>query len=254
MLAQALAYHGQGKMQEFLDALSSSYATNKKLLLLEEIGESSGKDKIIGLLVSGIGPDDVASLFLLIARALVSGQVSIPGCRLCYLITRAQHSFEAILSSELAQAIQDLDKRMAEIEEQRNKRSPWEQYVETWKNFLLLRDEDDASLLASVHPVEDAQGMSVQQRLSAISKIAQMEVTSIDIKLTSIKMDTGLSEKNKLADQLCKEAREGMEHYLQLQLQPMPELSSAATKDSLRVISDHVAAIKVPAVDQQSNS
>ena len=66
-------------MQEFLDALSSSYATNKKLLLLEEIGESSGKDKIIGLLVSGIGPDDVASLFLLIARALVSGEVSLPG-------------------------------------------------------------------------------------------------------------------------------------------------------------------------------
>ena len=238
MLAQAQACHDQGKMQEFFDVLSSSYATNKKLLSLEEIGESSGEKKIIDLLASGIRPDDVASLFLLIGIALRSGKVSILRCSLRHLITRAQHSFEAILRPELVQAIQDLDKRMAEIEEQRNKRSPWEQYVETWKNFLLLRDEDDASLLASVHPVEDAQGMSVQQRLAAISKIAQMEVTSIE-------MDTGLSEKNTLADQLCKEAREGIEDYLQLQLYPMPELSSAATKDSLKVISGHVAAIEV---------
>ena len=254
MLAQAQACHDQGDMQGALDVLSSSYATNKQLLSLEEIGESSGEKKIIDLLASGIGPDDVASLFLLIGIALRSGKVSILRYPLRHLITRAQHSFGAILRPELAQAIQDLDKRMAEIEEQRNKRSPWEQYVETWKNFLLLRDEDDASLLASVHPVEDAQGMSVQQRLAAISKIAQMEVTSIEMEVTSIEMDTGLSEKNTLADQLCKEAREGMEHYLQLQLYPMPELSSAVIKDSLKVISDHVAAIEVPAVDQQSNS
>ena len=79
MLAQAQACHGQGNMQGALDVLSSSYATNKQLLSLEEIGESSGEKKIIDLLASGIRPDDVASLFLLIARALLSGEVSLPG-------------------------------------------------------------------------------------------------------------------------------------------------------------------------------
>jgi hypothetical protein len=245
MLAQAQACYDQGNMQGVLDVLSTPYAMNKRLLSLEEVGETSVENKIIGLLASGIRPDGVAGLFQLIARALLSGQVSIPGCRLRYLITRAQNSFQAILSPELAKAIQDLDKRMAEIEEQRNKRSPWEQYVETWKNFLLLRDEDDASLLASAHSVEDAQRMSVQQRLAAIREIAQMEVTSIE-------MDTGLSENNKLADQLCQEAREAIEDYLQLYA--MPGLRSEATKDYLKVISGHIAAIEAPAADQKSNA
>ena len=99
---------------------------------------------------------------------------------------------------------------------------------------------------------EAAQGLdrSVQKRLETMRRIAQIYRTITDIFI----FDLNFSENNKLADQLCKEAREGIEDYLQLKLHPMPELRLAATKDSLRVISDHVAAIKVPAVDQQSNS
>ena len=202
MLAQALACHGQGKMQEFFDALSSSYATNKQLLSLEEIEKSSGEDKIIGLLASGIGPDGIASLFLLIARAfLLSGKVIFPN-------------------------------------------------LKTWELSFLVRN----SLLGALHKrlEEAAQGFdrSVQERLETMRHIAQIYRTITDIFI----FDLNFSENNKLADQLCKEAREGIEDYLQLKLHPMPELRLAATKDSLRVISDHVAAIKVPAVDQQSNS
>ena len=201
MLAQAQAYHDQGNMQGVLDVLSSSYATNKKLLLLEEIGESSGEKKIIDLLASGIGPDDVARLFLLIARALVSGQVSIPGCRSNDLNARAENSVQGALSKELEEAAKNLD-------------------------------------------------ASVQKRLETMRRIAQTYRTITDISIFKL----NFSENNKLADQLCQKTREGIEDYLQLQLYPMPELSSAVIKDSLRVISDHVAAIETLAVGQQSNS
>ena len=99
---------------------------------------------------------------------------------------------------------------------------------------------------------EAAQGLdrSVQKRLETMRRIAQIYRTITDIFI----FDLNFSENNKLADQLCKEAREGIEDYLQLQLYAMPELSSAVIKDSLRVISDHFAAIEVPAVGQQSNS
>ena len=202
MLAQAQACHDQGDMQGALDVLSSSYATNKQLLSLEEIGESSGEDKIIGLLVSGIRPDDVASLFLLIARALLSGEVSLPGRTKWFeLASLVRKSLLGALNEKLEEAAQGLDR-------------------------------------------------SVQKRLETMCRIAQTYRTITDISIFKL----NFSENNKLADQLCKKAREGMEHYLQLQLYAMPELSSAVIKDSLRVISDHFAAIEVPAVGQQSNS
>ena len=189
------------KMQEFFDALSSSYATNKQLLSLEEIEKSSGEDKIIGLLASGIGPDGIASLFLLIARAfLLSGKVIFPN-------------------------------------------------LKTWELSFLVRN----SLLGALHKrlEEAAQGFdrSVQERLETMRHIAQIYRT-----ITEICIFGNFLEKNKQADQLCQKTREGIEDYFQLKLHPMPELRLAATKDSLRVISDHVAAIKVPAVGQQSNS
>ena len=84
--------------------------------------------------------------------------------------------------------------------------------------------------------------------------IAQMNLTTNMMNLSTLQTAERLPTKNKLADQLCKEAREGIEDYLQLQLYAMPELSSAVIKDSLRVISDHFATIEALAVDQQSNS
>ena len=99
---------------------------------------------------------------------------------------------------------------------------------------------------------EAAQGLdrSVQKRLETMRRIAQIYRTITDISIFKL----NFSENNKLADQLCQKTREGIEDYLQLQLYPMPELSSAVIKDSLRVISDHVAAIETLAVGQQSNS
>ena len=205
MLAQALACHGQGDMQGALDALSSSYATNKKLLSLEDMGTSSGRDKIMNLREYEIQLDGVAYIINLIGEALKSGKVNIPDDDSDDLIIRANRSFRNILGEELEQLAQGLD-------------------------------------------------TNVEQRLKTVRHIAQMNLTTNMMNLSTLQTAERLPTKNKLADQLCKEAREGIEDYLQLKLHPMPELRLAANKDSLRVISDHVAAIKVPAVDQQSNS
>ena len=205
MLAQALACHGQGDMQGALDALSSSYATNKKLLSLEDMGTSSGRDKIMNLREYEIQLDGVAYIINLIGEALKSGKVNIPDDDSDDLIVLANRSFRNILGEELEQLAQGLD-------------------------------------------------TNVEQRLKTVRHIAQMNLTTNMMNLSTLQTAERLPTKNKLADQLCKEAREGIEDYLQLKLHPMPELRLAANKDSLRVISDHVAAIKVPAVDQQSNS
>ena len=205
MLAQALACHGQGDMQGALDALSSSYATNKKLLSLEDMGTSSGRDKIMNLREYEIQLDGVAYIINLIGEALKSGKVNIPDDDSDDLIVLANRSFRNILGEELEQLAQGLD-------------------------------------------------TNVEQRLKTVRHIAQMNLTTNMMNLSTLQTAERLPTKNKLADQLCKEAREGIEDYLQLKLHPMPELRLAATKDSLRVISDHVAAIKVPAVDQKSNS
>ena len=190
-------------MQEFLDALSSSYATNKKLLSLEDMGAPSGRNKIMNLREYEIQLDGVAYIINLIGEALKSGKVNIPGDSDSDYPILAHQSFIWIVGKELEQLAQGLD-------------------------------------------------TNVEQRLKAVRHIAQMNLTTN--MMNFVRTARWLSEKNESADQLCKEAREGMEHYLQLQLHSMPELSSAVIKDSLRVISDHVAAIEVPEEEKKSNS
>ena len=184
-------------MQGALDALSSSYATNKQLLSLEEVGQTSGLEKIMNLREYEIQLDDIAYIINLIGEALKSGKVNIPDDDSDDLIVRANRSFRDILGEDLKQLAQGLD-------------------------------------------------TNVEQRLKTVRHIAQMNLTTNMMNLSTVHTAKGLSKKNTLADQLCQEAREGIEDYFQLKLHPMPELRLAANKDSLRVISDHVAAIETP--------
>ena len=203
MLAQAQACHGQGNMQGVLDALSTPYAMNKRLLSPEEVGQTSGLEKIMNLREYEIQLDGVAYIINLIGEALKSGKVNILGDSDSDSPIRALQSFKWIVGKELEQLAQGLD-------------------------------------------------TNVEQRLKAVRHIAQMNLTTTIMNLTSVYPAERLSEKNKSADQLCKEAREAIELYLQLYA--MPELPLAVIKDYLKVISDHIEAIKTLAVDQQSNS
>ena len=227
ILAKAQKYHDEGNMQGALNALSE----DEQFLSLQELGETRSRDKLIDLIKYGIGADGVAAVFKLMGEAFKSPQVEIPNWDSDDLLLRAEKSFQWILDDELEQAAQDLDKSITEIKEQRSKKSRWEQYVERWKNFLLLRDEDDAILLASAHPDKDAQRALVEKRLEAMRHFVQMDQIS-----TEMDIKTDLAEKDGLVERLVREARGTIECDFN-------EPCSETIKDLLAVISDHTKAI-----------
>ena len=88
-----------------------------------------------------------------------------------------------------------------------------------------------------------AQGLdtSVEERLKALRHIAKLDLTTVRMKCITRYRRIDLLKKDKLADQLLKEAREAIEFFLQLYA--TPGISLAVIKDYLKVINDHCSAI-----------
>ena len=177
MIAQAIECYKQGKMQEFLNKLSSAYDKNERLLSLEEIGTSSARDKIIGLLASGIRPDGIAYLFNTIGEALNSNSdstpVSIPGWKPDELPILARKSFEGTLNEKLAEAAKNLDASVSEIRRQIEEKAPW---------FHKLSDfsQPQQKYLAPEHRTA-AQEMPFSARLDSVRNAAKLNIALIEL-------------------------------------------------------------------------
>ena len=176
MLKDAIEYYKQGKMQKFLSKLSSAYDKNKQLLSLEEIGQPSGQDKLIGLLASGIRPDGVAGLFQLIARALLSGEVKLLGRNIYDLNYLAKENFKGALHERLEKAAQNLDASVSQIRRQIKETDPW---------FHKLSDfsQDQQKYLPPEHRTA-AQEMPFSARLDSVRNAAKLNIALLHIAIS----------------------------------------------------------------------
>ena len=203
MIAQAIECYKQGKMQEFLNKLSSAYDKNEQLLSLEEIGQPSGQDKLIGLLASGIRPDGVAGLFQLIARALLSGEVKLLGRNIYDLNYLAKENFKGALHERLEKAAQNLDASVSQIRRQIKETDPW---------FHKLSDfsQDQQKYLPPEHRTA-AQEMPFSARLDSVRNAAKLNIALLDIAIPNVdKMEKG---DMKEVQDLAKEVQNSIDKY-----------------------------------------
>ena len=202
MIAQAIECYKQGKMQEFLNKLSTPYAMNVQLLSLEEVGERSGEKKIIDLLASGIRPEDVAGLFQLIARALLSDEVSLPRSNKLkpYI---AINILWGALHERLEKAAQNLDASVSQIRRQIKETDPW---------FHKLSDfsQDQQKYLPPEHRTA-AQEMPFSARLDSVRNAAKLNIALLDIAIPNVdKMEKG---DMKEVQDLAKEVQNSIDKY-----------------------------------------
>ena len=175
MIAKAIECYKQGQMQKFLNVLSNPYAMNVQLLSLEELGERSGEKKIIDLLASGIRPEAVAGLFQLIARALLSDEVSLPRSNKLkpYI---AINILWGALNEKLAEAAKNLDASVSEIRRQIKETDPW---------FHKLSDfsQPQQKYLAPEHRTA-AQEMPFSARLDSVRNAAKLNIALLHIAIS----------------------------------------------------------------------
>ena len=209
MIADAIKYYEQGKRQKFLEKLSSEYHNNERLLSLKEIGTLTARDKIIGLLASGIRPDGIACLFNNIGAALNSNSnsdpVSVPGCRSDELPYLARHSFEYTLHEKLAEAAKTLDKSVSEIRRQIREEAP---RVHQLSDF-----SQPQKCLPPEHRTA-AQKMPFKARLDSARNAAKLNIALIEIQLDLEK--TSMKKKGiEQVKRLAREVQDSIRQYSQ---------------------------------------
>ena len=210
IMNQALAYHDQGNIKQFMNRLTRAYATGTQFLSPESLRYGLPVERIIESLTKhGFRPDGIACLLNLMGEVLSSGKVSIPDGTSVALDYRIDNSFYGALDKKLEASAKDLDKRVSEICK-KSIANAVKSYFHELKNFLLLRDE---GYLTREH-LEDSREMPFSLRLEVMRNIAKTNI-AIFHAISYLTITRGAQDRLIAARRLASEVRSSIDQYSQ---------------------------------------